>query len=222
MENAYGFPILLFNFILQRTAPGIDLHLIYVNYALIVFFKGYASDYKAFDSFAEALQPSAKYERVSFPNLADLLGVLVGKLQRFETVSLINGKNRISLCNYSGLLQRIEQLVLQLKQAKGDERREKLEELTELLSEIHDIDFLSILVTSLLLKHSILFGDIATPAHISKFLTALKKCEKAEDLRMLLLSQLDALFECNAAVQPEYKNCVTQIIQYVDHNLDNP
>lgn len=187
-----------------------------------MFFQGYASDYQALDAFAADIQRTVQYERVSYRSLAELLRVLVKKLQRFETVSLMDGQHCISLCNYSSLLQQIEQLTIRLKQSGGGERRGKLEELTDLLSGITDIDFLAILVTSMLIKHSLLLSDVATPSYINKFLTSIKKCEKAEDLRGLLLSQLDALFAENPAAQPEYKDCVARILQYVDHNLDNP
>lgn len=99
---------------MRQEAPGIPLYSIYVKNTLLLFFESHQVSYDRMDSYFRSLSsnvaPALEYRRLSFSNLASLLEQLISKIRRYGTIYFMNGLQPVPICNYRGLISKMEQL----------------------------------------------------------------------------------------------------------------
>ena len=104
---------LIYQYMRQET-PGIPLYSIYVKNTLLLFFESHQVSYDRMDSYFRSLSsnvaPALEYRRLSFSNLASLLEQLISKIRRYGTIYFMNGLQPVPICNYRGLISKMEQL----------------------------------------------------------------------------------------------------------------
>ena len=91
-----------------------DSYSIYVKNTLLLFFESHQVSYDRMDSYFRSLSsnvaPALEYRRLSFSNLASLLEQLISKIRRYGTIYFMNGLQPVPICNYRGLISKMEQL----------------------------------------------------------------------------------------------------------------
>ena len=131
---------------MRQEAPGIPLYIIYVKNTLLLFFESHQVSYDRMDSYFRSLgsdvAPALEYRRLSFSNLSSLLEQLISKIRRYGTIYFMNGLQPVPICNYRGLISKMEQLTSYLPDESVEMQKTHLQEIQGLLDGITNLDFL--------------------------------------------------------------------------------
>ena len=211
---------------MRQEAPGIPLYSIYVKNTLLLFFESHQVSYDRMDSYFRSLSsnvaPALEYRRLSFSNLASLLEQLISKIRRYGTIYFMNGLQPVPICNYRGLISKMEQLTSYLPDESAEMQKNHLQELRGLLDGITNLDFLRQTGSRTVIKLTS-NGKRTSSTDATEFLLELNQQTELEPLRAMIMKQLTAMLEQQAAngsqnISPLIEN----ITQYVEEHLDDP
>ena len=209
----------------QKRAEGVLQHVLYVNMTLIVFFESYTSLYTGLDSaFASLSAPDQstriEYQRVSCASLAELMRILMPRLLRFDTVTLMHGARSVHLNNFSRLIHACGTLVAELAQTAAPKRGAVLGRIAELLGSTGDIQFLRLIASGILVKYASLSGDPHALSGIARI--DFEQEDNPDALREALLKKLSELSSARSQAEAEGEaDFVAQIRRYVQSNISN-
>lgn len=212
---------------LQNAAPNQFLTFIYVKNTLIFLLRTAVNDYGEYDRFFQTLafpgqSTDCMYQRVSYPCLSDLLTVLIGKVKRYETISLYADGHTTSICNYSSIFSKVSSISDKLLEERDSARHHLLEEdLKKLLQTIENIDLLKSLISNLLLKPS--RASLAyTTADITELLTFISSVTSNEEICRLFFEKLDCIYAIPDLKSAGYKPFIEEILTYMEKHLSDP
>ena len=140
----------------EQHMPFTTLHGVYTRNTLILFAKDCGEQNPVFQEFLEFLSSLSvsgqtarqEIQTASFPDLAQLLPVILNKVRRYNMICYIHNFHVIATCNYGLLSAELECLASQLF---GNNNQE-LAPLLETINNVQDLQFLKQSVSSLLLK----------------------------------------------------------------------
>ena len=175
-----------------------------------------------FRSLSSNVAPALEYRRLSFSNLASLLEQLISKIRRYGTIYFMNGLQPVPICNYRGLISKMEQLTSYLPDESAEMQKNHLQELRGLLDGITNLDFLRQTGSRTVIKLTS-NGKRTSSTDATEFLLELNQQTELEPLRAMIMKQLTAMLEQQAAngsqnISPLIEN----ITQYVKEHLDDP
>ena len=211
---------------MRQEAPGIPLYSIYVKNTLLLFFESHQVSYDLMDSYFRSLSsnvaPALEYRRLSFSNLASLLEQLISKIRRYGTIYFMNGLQPVPICNYRGLISKMEQLTSYLPDESAEMQKNHLQELRGLLDGITNLDFLRQTGSRTVIKLTS-NGKRTSSTDATEFLLELNQQTELEPLRAMIMKQLTAMLEQQAANGSQNTSpLIENITQYVEEHLDDP
>ena len=207
-------------------APGIEIYCVYVKNSLILFFESYQSSYEKFDSFMHTLKPNIPsveldYKRFPFSSLGALLKVLITKIKRYGTIYFMNGLKPVLTYNYGNLISKIEELTTRIIEADKKERNTRFEELSAVLNDISNPDFLKQAGSRILIKLAT-ESDYLSSVDTTEYLMDLNQQSEYADIRTMILKKLNEVLEKPVRQSQRYSPFIEKIINYVMEHLDNP
>lgn len=211
---------------MRQEAPGIPLYSIYVKNTLLLFFESHQVSYDRMDSYFRSLSsnvaPALEYRRLSFSNLASLLEQLISKIRRYGTIYFMNGLQPVPICNYRGLISKMEQLTSYLPDESVEMQKTHLQEIQGLLDGITNLDFLRQTGSRTVIKLTS-NGKRTSSTDATEFLLELNQQTELETLRAMIMKQLTAMLEQQAANGSQNTSpLINSITQYVEEHLDDP
>lgn len=200
---------------------GVTIHGIYVNNTLLLFFKNFSADYPILDSFIPQKHRSnsdlkLEKESILFSNLEELLKVLLKKICRFDTIYYINNFHLIYTCNYNTSLQELDKLYTLIIEKKEI----STEILSDFLNNIHDLNFLKQITSTLLLRLALRNTQISS-IQLTKYLMQIEQIDQIDDLKNIVIKKIQEI-SFPSSEQPAVSVMTRQIFDYVNHNLQNP
>ena len=207
-------------------APGIAVYSIYVKNTLMLFFESHQLSYQELDSVFRSLSPAdgstaIVYRRESFSGLARLLEHLLNKIRRYGIIYFMNGLRPVPTCNYKNLMAEVEQLTAGLAAADAGERQDRLKELSGILDDVSNPDFLKQLAASILIKFAI--GNNAYSSfEITQYLMKLNQETEPEAIRPMLYEKLEQILSAGGNASCNYSEFIEKVMQYVEENISNP
>lgn len=204
----------------RREMPYVTVHGIYTRNTLIIFFRDCAIDYDVFLSFLTSVQLPAQQVRpeaelISHRNLYSLLPTVLDKVRRYTIIYYIHSFHVISCCNYNVILDELEQLYASI--FNGD--MGKMENLTKLLDEIHDLKFLKQISSSLFLKIALNNQQVST-AELTDFLIILEQETEFSGVKKSIIRYLESFLEKQKNMDAT-SVMVRQIFEYVEQNISS-
>ena len=204
-----------------RYYQGVTIHGIYVNNTLLLFFKNFSASYPALDDFIQKKsRPDSKVkletESELFSSLEGLLNVLLKKICRYDMIYYINNFHLIYTCNYNTSLQELDKLYTLIV-----EKKEKFTEmLSEFLDNIHDLNFLKQIASTLLLRLALRSTQMSS-IQLSEWIMQIEQSNEIEDLKKTVMEKILEI-SCPSPEQPTVSVMTRQIFDYVSQNLQNP
>ena len=189
----------------EQHMPFTTLHGVYTRNTLILFAKDCGEQNPVFQEFLEFLSSlsvsgQTAYQEIqtaSFPDLAQLLPVILDKVRRYNMICYIHSFHVIATCNYSLLSAELERLASQLF---GDNNQE-LAPLLETINNVQDLQFLKQSVSSLLLKlGSSNLGF--TAADLTDFLMEINQEKSLDNLKKKVCQYFSQLFRKQTGMTP--------------------
>ena len=207
-------------------APGIELYCIYVRNSLILFFEGYQVSYDPLDSFMQNLNPKAQsveldYKRFTFSGLGKLLETLITKIKRYGIIYFMNGLQPVPTCNYKNLISKIEELTTLLIHADGSALKSRLDELTAILNDITNPDFLKQAGSRILIKFATESSYLSS-IDTTEYLMDLNQQSEISGIRTMLCKKLNEVLKEPSSHSQRYSPFIEKVMQYVEEHLDNP
>jgi len=207
-------------------APGIELYCIYVRNSLILFFEGYQVSYDPLDSFMQSLNPKAQsveldYKRFTFSGLGKLLETLITKIKRYGIIYFMNGLQPVPTCNYKNLISKIEELTTLLIHADGSALKSRLDELTAILNDITNPDFLKQAGSRILIKFATESSYLSS-VDTTEYLMDLNQQNETSGIRAMLCEKLNEVLKEPSSHSQRYSPFIEKVMQYVEEHLDNP
>ena len=134
----------------------------------------------------------------------------------------MNGLQPVPICNYRGLISKMEQLTSYLPDESAEMQKNHLQELRGLLDGITNLDFLRQTGSRTVIKLTS-NGKRTSSTDATEFLLELNQQTELEPLRAMIMKQLTAMLEQQATngsqnISPLIEN----ITQYVEEHLDDP
>lgn len=207
-------------------APGIELYSIYVKNSLILFFEGYQVSYDKFDLFMHSLNPKVQsveldYKRYTFSSLGKLLETMITKIKRYGIIYFMNGLQPVPTCNYKNLISEIEELTTLLIEASGSALKSYQEELTAILNDISNPDFLKQAGSRILIKFAT-ESNYLSSVDTTEYLMDLNQQTEVGSIRALLCEKLNEILIEPSTLSQRYSPFIEKVMQYVEEHLDNP
>ena len=206
--------------------PFTTLHGVYTRNTLILFARDCGEQDPVFQEFLKFLSSLSisgqtahqEIQTASFPDLAQLLPVILDKVRRYNMICYIHNFHVIATCNYSLLSAELERLASQLF---GDSDQE-LAPLLETINNVQDLQFLKQSVSSLLLKlGSSNLGF--TAADLTDFLMEINQEKSLDHLKKKVCQ-----YFLNMKKNHEHQGSqpvsamVLRIFQYVEEHISSP
>lgn len=214
------------NYVLNLEAD-LFLTFLYVKNTLIFLFRTGACDYSVLDSFLQTLAfpgqaTESVYQRVSYASLQELLATLIGKVKRYETITMYSDGHGASVCNYNSIFSKVSAISQKLSM-ETDETAHSLwiEELKKLLLTIKDIDLLRSLISSLLLGPDRSASSFTT-AEATELLTFVSSADSNEEICRLFFEKLGSIYALSSKKTAGYKPFIEEIIAYMEEHLSDP
>jgi len=212
---------------LSVSYPSVIPFFIYTRNTLILFFKGLNDFYDPLDNFLKNLHfnhqtVSIEYERKHFPNLQNLLEVLFKKINRYEYVYLINNHHIITAYNHSSLFIYIDDILNKFSSQGNFDKEKIIEELSEILSQIEDVDLLKAVITTFLMKlvnHNFIFYN---PIHVTDFLIEINDINHCKTILQIFLNKFSNHMASNPATHYRHKDFIEKTLMYVNEHLSDP
>lgn len=204
----------------EKYYPGVTIHGIYVNNTLLLFFKNFSSSYPALDEFIQkASWPDStiklEMESELFSNLNDLLSVLLKKICRYDTIYYINNFHLFYTCNYNTRIQELDKLYQFIS-----EKKENTEEiLSEFLNNIHDLNFLKQIASTLLLRLALRNTQMSS-IELSEWIMQIEQINQIDELKDTVKKKILEISH-SSSDQPDVSIMTRQIFDYVSKNLQN-
>lgn len=204
-------------------ANGIALHAVYVRTALIVFFESYSTDYADMDSQLNTLTfptqtAKIKTEHHSYENLRKMMPELASRLNRFDTITLLDGTQHITLQNQTGLTRAIDTLVSTLTADRNVDSA--CYELGEIMSRTSDLNLIKMLLTGSLIKYTVQNANVGQPLiSVASLLMEIRDSKSKAELLNVLRHQFNA-FDYESPSE-DSTDLVKRVKAYVANNLDN-
>lgn len=211
---------------MRKVAPGITVYSVYVKNTLLLFFESHQVSYDQMDSFFRSLASmeaaaELEYRRVSYSNLASLLEALIGKIRRYGIIYFMNGLQPVPICNYKGLITKMEQLTTLLLEDDEHRRPEHLQEITSILEGTNNPDFIRQTGSRMIIKLAA-EGNFYAPVDATEFLMQLNEQDDLETLQTMLVKKISSLFAQPAETPKKYSALIEKVMAYVEEHLDNP
>ena len=148
----------------ERLAPGIALHMVCVNMAVIFFFESYAAEYPELDAACRALHPPGQstgieYRRKRIVGLSALLHELLPRLRRFDTIRLFSDGRMTHVHNYARILHTVGDLLGSIAGGEEPACSEALSQFAELMAATSDAQLLRLITTDVLTRCVFLNGE---------------------------------------------------------------
>lgn len=208
-----------------RQANGIALHAIYVRMTLIVFFESYSTDYSAFDtalnalSFASQANPVA-IEHHSYGNLRHMVPALAAQLNRFDTITFLDGSQHITLQNQTGLTRAMDALIFRLTADRNVDAA--CHELGEIMSRTSDLNLIKMLLTGALIKHTVQKANAGQPLiSVASLLMEIRDSNSEAELIGVLRHQFNSFDYKSPSEESSDTDLVKRVKAYVANNLEN-
>lgn len=189
----------------EQHMPFTTLHGVYTRNTLILFAKDCGEQNPVFQEFLEFLSSLSvsgqtarqEIQTASFPDLAQLLPVILNKVRRYNMICYIHNFHVIATCNYGLLSAELECLASQLF---GNNNQE-LAPLLETINNVQDLQFLKQSVSSLLLKlGSSNLGY--TAADLTDFLMEINQEKSLDNLKKKVCQYFSQLFRKQTGMTP--------------------
>lgn len=211
----------------RNESQNIRVHTIYTVNILLLIFPDYASDYQSLDHFMETLcfpgqKVSLEYERKTFPDLEQLLLMLIPKLKRFDTFYYVEEDCLIPNFNYDLIFSDVSLITQQLleKQSSTEDSdivAQIVEELHKILLSVGDKDFLIQLSSQLLISLCVetVSGDMKTVSQ------TLSRLHNEDDLVRICDITMEEIYRItNTSFSETYSPFIQKIINYVDEHIN--
>lgn len=177
--------------------PGIFLNIFYVHNTMLFFFESFSSSYEVLEDFCRTLHfsrqnTSPALERLSFPDLMQALGKILGQIRRYEKIHYSNGHNTVIISNYNNLIKDIQDSVNRLFHFETS-TEDDLTFFKETVCHIYDLNFLKQVTPSIIMSavsNSSSFGVVKAV----EFLSELEGETDIEQYKKALLSRIEKLF----------------------------
>lgn len=209
---------------MKKEAPGIPVYRVYVKNTLLLFFESHQVSYDQMDSFfcslVSSCAPRLEYQRRSFSNLASLLDTLISKIRRYGIIYFLNGLQPVPICNYRGLISKMEQLTSLLLENKKENQAAHLQEIRGLLDGINNIDFLRQTGSRTVIKLTS-NGKQGSPTDATEFLLELNQESDLEKLRAMIMDKLFSMLNPKIT-EKNTSPLIENISRYVEEHLDDP
>ena len=154
--------------------------------------------------------------------LGDVLEQLISKIRRYGTIYFMNGLQPVPICNYRGLISKMEQLTSYLPDESVEMQKTHLQEIQGLLDGITNLDFLRQTGSRTVIKLTS-NGKRTSSTDATEFLLELNQQTELETLRAMIMKQLTAMLEQQAANGSQNTSpLINSITQYVEEHLDDP
>ena len=210
----------------EQHMPFTTLHGVYTRNTLILFAKDCGEQNPVFQEFLEFLSSLSvsgqtacqEIQTASFPDLAQLLPVILNKVRRYNMICYIHNFHVIATCNYGLLSAELECLASQLF---GNNNQE-LAPLLETINNVQDLQFLKQSVSSLLLKlGSSNLGY--TAADLTDFLMEINQEKSLDNLKKKVCQYFVNMKKNHdhQGSQP-VSAMVLRIFQYVEEHISSP
>lgn len=212
----------------QKEFPSITVHGIYTSPTLLIFFKEFADTYPNFlhflSSFVEknkhisALSQSIDWEirQDQFSDLANLLLVVLKKIQRYSMIYYISQFRILPSFNYNYVLSETERLSPSILDSNG----KAMEQLETLLLNIHDIRFLKQVLINFLLKLTASFPSLSTVS-LAELLIYIEQEASLNCLQKTIIPKLHTLLRPNNHTNT-VSSMTKQIFSYVEKHIQDP
>lgn len=207
----------------DRHANGIALHAVYVRSALIVFFESYSTDYTALNSLLNSISvPSMPLtiEHHSYENLRAMMPALAARLNRFDTITLLDGSQHITLQNQTGLTKSIDTLIHKLTTDRDVDSA--CHELGEIMNRTSDLNLIKMLLTVSLIKHTVQKSNAGQPLiSVASLLMEIRDSNSQTELIHALKHQFNSYDYSSQPEESSDIDLVKRVKAYVTNNLDN-
>ncbi len=218
----------IYNFcrIPNATVPSIHtLHFLYVRNTLVLFFEKINNSLEGFDIFASTLhiQPELhqlEYQRTSQVNLGQTLMMILKKIQRYETIYLINGTNKIAAKNLNYLLAQSSQCIRKLSEDPANASA-TIQELLEILSGIDDPAYLKTILADLLLNKVPADSASKNPISITEFLLNISELCTCQEIMNAFVPNVMKVFPVTEALPHRPKDFIEKTLHYIDAHLSD-
>ncbi len=156
----------------ERLAPGIPLHMVCVNMAVIFFFESYSAEYPVLDQACRTLHPAGQstgieYRRKNIAGLSALLHELLPRLRRFDTIRLFSDGRMTHVHNYARILHTTSRLLGSIAGGEEPACSEALSQFSELMAATSDAQLLRLITTDVLTRCVLLSGEADLVAELS-------------------------------------------------------
>lgn len=209
---------------LQQYEKNIDCYMLYVFHTLVLIFRGFDSSYQALDNSFHILASrwQGEYKRESYPNMAELLQVLIAKLIRYEIVHFLTDEKDILIYNHNALTINISSFVEQLIQTPIAEHEIIFAELNSILTTVQDIDLLKALLSNMILRLYSELNIAANSVELNQFTEQINQCRTTKELQPVIKDKINVLFMYAIEAKEHHKDFIEKLIQYVHEHLSDP
>lgn len=213
----------------QNHAPGIPLHGLFVRNCLMIFCPSYSMAEESTKRLMARLTQQYRLidsEVRSFKNLATLLDELLLYTQHYGTIFYVGPGKLIPVSNFQNIYKKVKDCsdrLLTICEHPEDSQPERLQtelrRLSSILYHISNLDYMYLLVSSLLVElsnHELGFSSIEAIELLQK----LHRYDDPNRIREELIAYLTETLQSSAATA--HGRMVQQIKDYVKANLSDP
>lgn len=162
---------------------------------------------------------SLSIEESWYPNLPELLEAVLGRIKRYDTIYAIHNFKAISILNNQNILPHIQDIYLQLEDAKGETARKLCEELRLMVEGATQPDFLKMLGNSICIHLPAL--DACSSVEVAELVKDINQTEEADQLQALIDSIISRIEKELCMAGQGYGTLVEKIMSYVEEHLSD-
>lgn len=203
-----------------------DTFIVYVPYTLLLFFQSGLGINTKIDQIKSMMHfktqtVSVEYKRKSFSNLKMLLQVLIGEIQRYDTIYINDGINHLTpIRNYHYFIEQIEEIIHRAQYRFYKNPEQIVGDISKLLSSITDFNFFRMLIIETLMRIKDLGQASINQIHLAEFLLDINKSTDKDNLLIKTKKYIENILPATDE-QVKYKDFIEKLKSYVEENLSS-